>query len=169
MSRSRHESPLLSFDGALGGGSDSGWRVPAVYEAKSAELCRRNVLRPELSRSRSTVQFHGTCSRTRVECTPDAFVACRSDEALTCNAIGNDYSVTQCPLGCSQAAAGCVACVSLLDCKSTILSARRRQRREDASQRRLHELRGRDLRPGDEYVPRVCIGSRMPEPCVRQC
>lgn len=67
----------------------------------------------------STAQFQGnvfTC--IAVQCTPDTFAACRSDEALTCNTLGNDYNVTQCPLGCSQAASGCVACAANSDCKS---------------------------------------------------
>jgi len=67
----------------------------------------------------STAQFQGnvfTC--IAVQCTPDAFVACRADQALSCNTVGNDYNVTQCPLGCSEAAGGCVACAANSDCKA---------------------------------------------------
>jgi len=67
----------------------------------------------------STAQFQSsvfTC--IAVQCTPDAFVACRSDEALSCNANGNDYNVTKCPNGCSQDASGCLACVTNADCTS---------------------------------------------------
>jgi len=67
----------------------------------------------------STAQFQSsvfTC--IAVQCTPDAFVACRSDEALSCNATGNDYNVMKCPNGCSQDASGCLACTTNADCKS---------------------------------------------------
>lgn len=44
-----------------------------------------------------------------VACTPGDFVACRGDEAISCNADGSNYEVTACPLGC-EAATGCKLC-----------------------------------------------------------
>jgi hypothetical protein len=44
-----------------------------------------------------------------VECAPDAFVACRGDDELRCNATGTTYDVTHCELGC-DAAGGCRLC-----------------------------------------------------------
>ena len=35
-----------------------------------------------------------------VACTANEFASCRGDEALSCNATGNDYESTSCPLGC---------------------------------------------------------------------
>lgn len=44
-----------------------------------------------------------------VECAPDAFVACRGDDELRCNASGTSYDVARCELGC-DAAGGCRLC-----------------------------------------------------------
>jgi hypothetical protein len=44
-----------------------------------------------------------------VDCAPDAFVACRGDDELRCNATGTNYDVTRCELGC-DAAGGCRLC-----------------------------------------------------------
>jgi hypothetical protein len=44
-----------------------------------------------------------------VDCAPDAFVACRGDDELRCNATGTSYDVTRCELGC-DAAGGCRLC-----------------------------------------------------------
>lgn len=42
-----------------------------------------------------------------VDCAPLAFEACRGDEAIVCNATGDDYDVTHCEGGCSAEAGGC--------------------------------------------------------------
>lgn len=49
----------------------------------------------------------GTC--ISVSCTAGAFAACRGSDALTCNASGDNYTDTACPLGC-DASSGCKAC-----------------------------------------------------------
>lgn len=53
--------------------------------------------------------FPGLC--VAVDCTPGEFAACRSDGAITCNARGDDYDVVPCEHGCTEASAGCTACV----------------------------------------------------------
>ena len=45
-----------------------------------------------------------------VACTPGALIACRGNNALTCNAAGGDYDLVQCGLGCKEAAGGCQLC-----------------------------------------------------------
>ena len=47
-----------------------------------------------------------------VTCTPEEFKGCRGDQAIKCNATGNDFDLVQCQLGCDAAAGGCVACTS---------------------------------------------------------
>ncbi|HSK04128.1 MAG TPA: hypothetical protein VK932_22900 [Kofleriaceae bacterium] len=42
-----------------------------------------------------------------VDCAPHEFAACRGDEAIVCNATGDDYDVTHCAGGCSTEAGGC--------------------------------------------------------------
>lgn len=42
-----------------------------------------------------------------VDCTPHEFAACRGDEAIVCNATGDDHDVTHCEGGCSAEAGGC--------------------------------------------------------------
>jgi hypothetical protein len=42
-----------------------------------------------------------------VDCTPHEFTACRGDEAIVCNATGDDHDVTHCEGGCSAEAGGC--------------------------------------------------------------
>jgi hypothetical protein len=42
-----------------------------------------------------------------VSCTPREFEACRGDEAIVCNATGDNYDVTHCPGGCSAETGGC--------------------------------------------------------------
>jgi hypothetical protein len=42
-----------------------------------------------------------------VDCTPLEFEACRGDEAVVCNATGDDYDVTHCAGGCSAELGGC--------------------------------------------------------------
>jgi hypothetical protein len=44
-----------------------------------------------------------------VDCTPDAFVACRGDDELRRNAAATNYEVTRCELGC-DASGGCRLC-----------------------------------------------------------
>lgn len=44
-----------------------------------------------------------------VACAPLEFEACRGDEAIVCNATGDDYDVTHCAGGCSAEAGGCAA------------------------------------------------------------
>lgn len=51
-----------------------------------------------------------------VACMPGDFAECRGDSAITCNAMGNDYDVTKCERGCSDAAGGCNACTMNSDC-----------------------------------------------------
>lgn len=51
-----------------------------------------------------------------VDCAPGELVACRGDEALRCNATGNDLDVVQCQLGCDPGANGCVSCTSDAQC-----------------------------------------------------
>ncbi len=46
-----------------------------------------------------------------VTCTPGDFQACRGAGALTCNAAGTDYDLTQCADGC-DATAGCRLCAA---------------------------------------------------------
>src|SRR5262245_4491356 len=45
-----------------------------------------------------------------VDCRPLAFEACRGDDAIVCNASGDDYDITHCELGCGDAAGGCMQC-----------------------------------------------------------
>lgn len=42
-----------------------------------------------------------------VACTPLEFATCRGDEAIVCNATGDDYDVTHCEGGCDAAEGGC--------------------------------------------------------------
>jgi hypothetical protein len=51
-----------------------------------------------------------------VTCTAGDFAACQGDQALACNATGNDYAVTQCEHGCDADAHGCVACLDNTQC-----------------------------------------------------
>jgi hypothetical protein len=51
-----------------------------------------------------------------VACTPDEHAACRGDLDVRCNADGTNYDLVQCPLGCSDALAGCVPCQTNADC-----------------------------------------------------
>lgn len=44
-----------------------------------------------------------------VDCTPGEFASCRGDLAVTCNATGSDYDLTQCERGCEDGA-GCRLC-----------------------------------------------------------
>lgn len=48
----------------------------------------------------------GTC--IAVACTPGEFEACRGDQAITCNATGDDFDLALCPFGCG--AEGCLPC-----------------------------------------------------------
>jgi hypothetical protein len=45
-----------------------------------------------------------------VACMPRTFEACRGDDAIVCNATGDDYDIAHCDLGCSDAAGGCLQC-----------------------------------------------------------
>lgn len=45
-----------------------------------------------------------------VECSPGEFEACRGDQLVQCNAIGNNFDLIQCELGCDEAAGGCIGC-----------------------------------------------------------
>jgi hypothetical protein len=51
-----------------------------------------------------------------VTCTAGDFAACQGTQALTCNANGNDYEVSQCEHGCDADARGCVACLDNTQC-----------------------------------------------------
>jgi hypothetical protein len=46
-----------------------------------------------------------------INCEPGAFEQCRGDEALVCNATGNNLNVLGCTLGCNEASAACNECV----------------------------------------------------------
>lgn len=48
----------------------------------------------------------GTC--IDVTCEPNRFEACRDDQAVTCNATGDDFNVESCPFGCGEG--GCLRC-----------------------------------------------------------
>ncbi len=48
----------------------------------------------------------GTC--IAVNCNPGEFAACRGDQAITCNATGDDFDLAECPFGCDVA--GCLPC-----------------------------------------------------------
>jgi hypothetical protein len=54
-----------------------------------------------------------------VSCTPNEFEACRGDDAITCDAIGNNFTVTDCPLGCDAASGGCKQCTTDVQCPVT--------------------------------------------------
>lgn len=45
-----------------------------------------------------------------VSCMPNEFAACDGDNAITCNATGNNYDVMSCPTGCSADTNGCKPC-----------------------------------------------------------
>lgn len=51
-----------------------------------------------------------------VACTAGEFVACRGDQAITCNSAGNDHELLQCELGCAEEAAGCKSCTGNQNC-----------------------------------------------------
>lgn len=51
-----------------------------------------------------------------VDCTPNEVVACRGDDAVRCNATGNNYDLVQCQLGCDLSAGGCQSCASSEQC-----------------------------------------------------
>jgi hypothetical protein len=53
-----------------------------------------------------------------VSCTPAEVVACRGEQALTCNAAGNDFDLVQCPLGCDAANGGCQGCATNDQCSN---------------------------------------------------
>ena len=42
--------------------------------------------------------------------TPNEFVECKADTAVSCNATADGYSLMQCPMGCSADAHGCNMC-----------------------------------------------------------
>jgi len=42
--------------------------------------------------------------------TPNEFVECKGDTAVSCNATEDGYNLMQCPMGCSDAAHGCNMC-----------------------------------------------------------
>jgi hypothetical protein len=53
-----------------------------------------------------------------VACTAGEFVACRADQAITCNVAGNDHELIQCELGCAPAAEGCRSCTGDQHCSN---------------------------------------------------
>ena len=53
-----------------------------------------------------------------VSCTPQAFEACRGDQAISCSGDGTDYDLLQCQLGCDVAAGGCRECTSVEQCSN---------------------------------------------------
>lgn len=58
-----------------------------------------------------------------VHCTAEAFETCRGNEALTCNAGGNNYDLEICEFGC-EPSTGCRSCdPSTPDCAPTIVPA----------------------------------------------
>src|ERR1041385_8863008 len=57
-------------------------------------------------------RFGGTINTcVAVSCTPGQPGGCRGDAALLCNAIGNNYDLTQCARGCDPTL-GCGQCVT---------------------------------------------------------
>lgn len=60
----------------------------------------------------------GTC--IAVECTPESFFECRSDSAIVCNSLGNNYDEVQCPLGCTSDSMGCKECTSNDQCGDSV-------------------------------------------------
>ena len=58
----------------------------------------------------------GTC--IAVGCTANEFQECRGDKALTCNALGDNYDLVDCPYGCG--ATGCLPC-NTSDCEKHII------------------------------------------------
>ncbi len=53
-----------------------------------------------------------------VDCTPDSFVRCLGDRAVSCNSTGNDYEFDNCPNGCNDAT-GCRTCSSSDQCTAS--------------------------------------------------
>jgi hypothetical protein len=51
-----------------------------------------------------------------VSCTPGEVAACRGQEAIRCNATGNDYELVECALGCDEGFGGCVGCATNQQC-----------------------------------------------------
>ena len=51
-----------------------------------------------------------------VSCNPGELAACRGDEAITCNAMGSNYDVTQCERGCDETSGGCTDCTNNDQC-----------------------------------------------------
>lgn len=51
-----------------------------------------------------------------VSCSASEFIACRVDDVIRCNSSGNNYDITECQRGCSEAERGCVSCQSDTDC-----------------------------------------------------
>jgi hypothetical protein len=51
-----------------------------------------------------------------VDCTPGELAACRGNQLVQCNATGNDFDVVMCPMGCDEAAGGCLSCTSNDQC-----------------------------------------------------
>ncbi len=53
-----------------------------------------------------------------VDCAPGEVAACRSDQAIRCNATGTDFDLVQCELGCDAATGGCKGCSSDEQCNN---------------------------------------------------
>jgi hypothetical protein len=90
-----------------------------------------------------------------VTCTANEFAGCRENEAIACNATGDDYDVTQCAMGCSAGAAGCKQCTDNAQCAnpSPVCDA-------DTSSCRV-------CRVDDECASRLCdVGVCVPESSI---
>lgn len=53
-----------------------------------------------------------------VDCEPSSFVRCLGDEAVKCNATGNDYTLTTCEQGCNESI-GCRTCSNNDQCTAS--------------------------------------------------
>ncbi len=54
-----------------------------------------------------------------VACTADAFETCQGDNAIVCNAAGNNFVVVSCPFGCEDTT-GCRDCMVNSQCPSEV-------------------------------------------------
>ena len=53
-----------------------------------------------------------------VSCSPGTFETCRGDLAITCNGMGTDFDLIQCPLGCDVVSGGCKTCGTNDECQN---------------------------------------------------
>jgi hypothetical protein len=96
-----------------------GWPLLAVFALAAAACTKQNprscadgvcndIAFPFCDVDGSLEGEPNTC--IPVACTPNTFEACRGDEVVTCNAMGNNFDVTRCERGCDAASAGCNDC-----------------------------------------------------------